>query len=92
MIISFLIGLFLGGIYFGGLYYSTQKFNNVKSPALFMVFSFILRMGILIIGLYYLVQSGSKNILIGLLGVILVRFIMVFKVNKHPSKSVSEKE
>lgn len=92
MIISFLIGLFLGVLYFGGLYYSTQKFNDVKSPALLMLISFILRMGILIVGLYYLAQLGYKNILVGFAAVMLVRFIIVFKVNNHPSNSVSERE
>lgn len=92
MIISFLIGLFLGVLYFGGLYFTTQRFNNAKSPALFMILSFVLRMGVLIAGFYYLSKSGSKNILIGLLAVMLVRFIMLFNIKNHPSKSSTERK
>lgn len=92
MLISFLIGLLLGSIYFGGLYYSTQKFNNAKNPALFMILSFILRMGFLITGFYYLSKSGYKNILIGLLAVMLVRFFMLFSIKNHPSKSNTERK
>lgn len=92
MLISFLIGLLLGSIYFGGLYYSTQKFNNAKNPALFMILSFILRMGFLIAGFYYLSKSGYKNILIGLLAVMLVRFFMLFSIKNHPSKSNTERK
>lgn len=92
MIVSFLIGLLLGVLYFGGLYFSTQKFSSVKRPALFMILSFVLRMGILIAGFYYLSKSGYKNILIGLLGVMLVRFIMLFNIKNHPSKSTTERK
>lgn len=92
MIASFLIGLVLGIIYFGGLYYSTQKFNQVKRPALFMVLSFVIRMGILLIGFYYLTKIDYKNVLIGLVGVILIRIIMVFKVKELSSKSVQREE
>lgn len=92
MIVSFLIGLVLGMIYFGGLYYSTHKFNKVKRPALFMILSFTIRMSILIIGFYYLTKTDYKNVLIGLLGVILIRIIMVFRVKELSSKSIQREE
>ena len=92
MVISFLIGLLLGILYFGGLYYSTKKFNKVKRPALFMILSFIIRMGILLIGFYYLAKIDYRNVLIGLVGVILVRVIMVLKVKESNSKSVQREE
>lgn len=92
MIISFFIGLFLGVLYFGGLYFSTQKFSDVKSPALFMILSLVIRMGILIGGFYYLSKLGYKNIFIGFIAVMLVRFIMVFSIKNHPSKSATERK
>lgn len=92
MIVSFLVGLVLGVIYFGGLYYSTKKFNTVKSPALFMVISFIIRMGILVLGFYYLTKTDYKNVLLGLVGVILVRYIMIFKAKEPSSKSIPREE
>lgn len=92
MIISFFIGLFLGVIYFGGLYYSTQKFKDIKNPTLFMAFSFFIRMMFLVGGLYFLAKSGYKNILIGFLGLMLVRFIMVFRVKQLNSKPNTGRE
>lgn len=92
MIVSFLIGLILGIIYFGGLYYSTKKFTKVKRPALFMVLSFIIRMGILVVGFYYLTKTDYKNVLIALVGVILTRFIIIFKVKDPKSNSVPGEE
>ncbi|UJF16455.1 ATP synthase subunit I [Jeotgalibaca sp. MA1X17-3] len=92
MIVSFLIGLLIGILYFGGLYYTTQKFNHVKSPGLFMILSFIFRMGILLTGLYYLAQAGFKNILLGFLAIMIVRMIMVSKIKKDPSKPDTKRE
>lgn len=88
MFVSFLFGILIGIVYFGGLYYSTQKFKDVKSPSLFMILSFIIRMAILIAGFYYLSKTGYKNVLIALIGVILVRFIMIFKIKNYSSKSI----
>lgn len=92
MISSFLIGLLIGVLYFGGLYYSTLKFGGVKNPGLFMVLSLILRMATLLFGLYYLAQRGYKNILLGFIGIMLVRFVMLFQVKRHSSNPNSERE
>ena len=80
---SFLIGLGIGLIYFGGLYWSTEKIESVKSPAFLMVGSMIIRMAILLFGLYYLAQSGYQSILAGFIGIMMVRFIMVYYVKKQ---------
>lgn len=92
MIISFLIGLLIGVLYFGGLYYSTQKFNDVRSPGLFMSLSMLIRMGILLVGLYYLAQSGYKSVLIGFLGIMIIRFVSVSKVKRETSDINLERE
>lgn len=83
MIVSFLIGLLLGGLYFGGLYYSTQSLNHKDRPGVFMILSSLIRMGVLILGLYYLAKRGLKDILIGGLAIIIVRFVMVTFVKKQ---------
>lgn len=92
MFISFLFGFLIGIVYFGGLYYSTRKFKDVKNPAIFMFLSFIIRMAVLIAGFYYLAKIDYKNVLIGLIGVILVRFIMIFKVKNYSSNSMTREE
>lgn len=80
MIKSFLIGLVIGLLYFGGLYFSTQKLDDVKSPGFLMIGSFILRMVILIFGLYYLAQTNYQSVLLGFVGIMLVRVVLVTKV------------
>lgn len=80
---SFLMGIGIGLIYFGGLYWSTGKIDSVKSPAFLMIASMLLRMIILLLGLYYLAQSGYQSVLAGFVGIMIVRFIMVYQVKKQ---------
>lgn len=81
--IAFLIGAALGAIYFGGLYFSTRKIAEVKHPALLMVISFILRMGILVGVFFYVSKGGYQDMLLTLLGVILIRFAMIFALKEE---------
>ena len=81
--IPFLIGALLGTIYFGGLYFSTRKIAEVKHPALLMVISFILRMGILVGVFFYVSKGGYQDMLLTLIGVILIRFAMIFALKEE---------
>lgn len=83
--IAFFIGIILGILYFGGLYLTVQKINTVKTPALLMTLSLILRMGLLIGAFFYIAKSGFKDILFALVGVILARLVMTFTVKNQNS-------
>ncbi len=85
--IPLLVGGFLGAVYFGGLYYSVRKMEKVKHPALLMIASFIIRMGILVGVFYYVSKGGYKDMLFTLLGVVLVRYFIIFKTKKSIPKS-----
>ena len=80
MFTSFLIGLLLGIAYFGGLYYTSKKFYTLKNPTLFVFLSLILRNILLLSVFYYLVIIDYKNLLVGALAVILVKYIIFLKV------------
>ncbi len=85
---SFFIGIVLGLVHFGGLYFTVQTMSKVKYPSLFMGVSFVLRMGLLLGGFFYLLRGDYKDILYALAGVILIRFIMIFTVkSKIPNSS-----
>ena len=86
MVVSFIIGIILGLFYFGGLYYTTQKLKNNKSPGSLMIISTVVRMAIIIFGLYYLAKRGINHILIGSFAIILVRIILVIYVKKEISE------
>ena len=86
--IAFLVGAALGGVYFGGLYFSIRKMNEVKHPALLMVVSFFLRMGVLVAVFYFVAKRGYKDMLFTLIGVIIVRFIITFTLKEPTPKSI----
>ncbi|OPL09561.1 MAG: hypothetical protein AVO33_00255 [delta proteobacterium ML8_F1] len=85
MILGFFGGIVLGIIFFGGLYWSVNKLPTMKHPGLLMVVSMLLRMAILLGGLYFVMAGELKNLLAAVVGVILVKFVMIAKVKKDPS-------
>jgi len=82
MIFGFFGGVFLGIIFFGGLYWSVNKLPKVKHPAFLMIVSALVRMVILITGIYFIAGNDIKKILSTLGGVIIVKIIMIFTVQK----------
>lgn len=84
MIISFLVGILLGIIFFGGLYWSVRKLTTVKYPGLLMAVSVIGRMVILLAGIYLVAGSDFRRMIAVLLGVVAVKFFMIFKVQREP--------
>jgi len=86
MILGFIGGIFLGFIFFGGLYWSVNKLPEVKYPAVLMITSALVRMAILLAGIYFIAGNDIKKILSILLGVVLVKIVMIFTVkNKSAS-------
>lgn len=83
--IEFIIGIILGIIFFGGLYLTVLKMKKVRNPKMLMVVSFILRMAVLLGGLFYVSRNGYKGILFALFGIILLRFIMIYYY-KQPAR------
>lgn len=82
MAIGFMGGVLLGIIFFGGLYWSVQMIGRVKYPGPLMAVSAIIRMSVLLLGIYFLGGHDIKRILAILTGVILVKFLVVFNVGK----------
>ena len=79
---EFLIGIILGGVFFGGLYWTVQRLDGVQNPSALFLVSFVLRMAILVAGLYYVSGSGYQSVLLTLLGILVIRYIMIFVINK----------
>lgn len=82
MILGFLGGVVLGILFFGGLYWSVNKLPEVKHPGLLMMASLLLRMAILLAGLYLVMRGDIKNLLAAVVGVMLVKFVMIARVQK----------
>ncbi|NLB20334.1 MAG: ATP synthase subunit I [Clostridium sp.] len=82
MILAFIGGILLGIFFFGGLYLTVERMQKVKHPALFMIFSLLLRMAILLLGFFLLMNNQYQNLLAALVGVIVSRFFLIRKLGQ----------
>ncbi len=78
MILAFIAGLALGALFFGGLWFTVKKTIAAKTPAIWAIGSFFLRVSIVMIGFYFVAQGSWQRILICLLGFIVARFIVTY--------------
>ena len=87
MILAFIGGLGLGVLFFGGLWLTVKKSVKSKIPALWVFGSFFLRVGITLIGFYYISLGNWQRLLICVLGFVAARYIVI-----RFTKSIDEKQ
>jgi F1F0 ATPase subunit 2 len=75
-------GIALGIIFFGGLWFTIRKGLDSKRPALIFVGSLILRMGIVLMGFYYVGADSWKKMLACLVGFLIARIVIVHITKK----------
>lgn len=93
MIVALLTGVVIGGIFFGGLWFTVKKGVTSKIPALWFLGSFVLRMGVVLLGYYLILQNGSwQNGFICLIGFIAARFIVIRQTKIFDAKTTIVKE
>jgi len=79
-----LIGLALGIFYFGGLWLTIKNMNQVRSPIILTLGSFILRTATIFLVLIYIARQGEwGNILVLLAGFIAARIFLSRKIGKQ---------
>jgi len=80
---ALIAGLLLGAIFFGGLWWTVRKGVFSKSPALWFLGSMLLRMGIVLIGFYFVGRDDWQRLVVCLLGFIIARLI-VMRLTRTP--------
>lgn len=79
-IVALMSGLLLGVIYFGGLWWTSMRVGTVRSPGPFFMVSFVVRMAILLSGMYWATRGRLLETTVCLAGVLVVRQLMVRRV------------
>ncbi len=87
MILAFVAGIVLGVIFFGVLWLTVKKSMTSKIPALWVLGSFFFRIGITLLGFYFIAGGNWQRLLVCLGGFIIARFIVI-----HFTKSIDEKQ
>ena len=86
MILPFIAGILLGMIFFGGLWFTVKKLTASKIPELWILSSFVFRIGIVLTGFYFIGIGDWKKLIVCLIGFIAARFVVI-----HYTKSIDEK-
>ncbi|SIS53445.1 F1/F0 ATPase, subunit 2 [Zobellia uliginosa] len=81
-------GAGLGFLFFGGLWFTSKKMLSSKKPVLWYLGSLSIRVGLTLLGFYYLGQNNFKYMLICLLGFVAARFIVIRMTKTKAMKPV----
>lgn len=93
LIFAGIAGAGLGVIFFGGLWWTVRKGMASARPALWFLGSLLIRMGLVLAGLYFVGAGDWKRLLASLIGFILSRFIIIrITRSSTPSPSRSKEE
>ena len=77
VILSLLAGAALGLIFFLGLWKTVQRMSRVKRPYLWVFASFLIRVSIVLLGFYLIMQVQWQLMAVALLGFIFARLGVV---------------
>jgi len=87
MILALIAGLALGLLFFGGLWVTVKKAVASKIPAIWFFISLLVRLSITLIGFYYISLGSWQRLIVGVVGFIMARFIVL-----RLTKSIEEKQ
>lgn len=87
MILALVLGLILGLFFFCGLWWTIKKSITSNHPALLMLSSLIIRIGVVLVGFYFFSQGSWKRILGCLVGFIIAKFIVTRLTRPESEKS-----
>jgi F1F0 ATPase subunit 2 len=77
LLLSLLVGLVLGAMYFYALWVTIRRLPQARSPALLVLASALLRLGMLFAGLYLVTAGGHwERLLAAVAGIILARILL----------------
>jgi F1F0 ATPase subunit 2 len=76
-VLILLAGLSLGALFFGGLWWTVSRAVTSRHPALWVSISFLLRLTVVLGGLYLVGREHWQRLMICLLGFVIARMIVM---------------
>lgn len=70
---GFIIGIAAGALYFGGLWLTVRRIGLTRKPERRLLFSFVARMGLLLMVFYALTRWGWPAMAAAMLGLLIAR-------------------
>ena len=86
LMIAFFGGGLFGSAYFGGLWLTVRRFDETSAAT--FILSFVVRMGLLLAGMYWLTAGDWRAVLVCLTGVLVSRYVLLRRNSRAlPSNS-----
>jgi F1F0 ATPase subunit 2 len=90
LLTPFLLGALLGGLYLAALWLTVRRLTRVRRPALWLLGSTLLRLGLLLAGFWYILGDGHwQRLLAALAGFIVVRALTLGQVRSSETAARS---
>jgi F1F0 ATPase subunit 2 len=78
LVLACAVGGVLGMIFFGGLWWTVRKGLSSQRPALWFFGSLLLRMGIVLAGLYFVGGGRWERLVLCLVGFVMARLVVTW--------------
>lgn len=78
LVLTWLSGCALGAIFFGGLWLTVNKGLVSNQPALWFLGSLVLRMGVVLVGFYFVSGGNWERLLASLIGFLMARLVVTW--------------
>lgn len=85
LILSACAGFILGMLYFGGLWWTVRRAVTSSTPAILFFTSLLVRMGLVLVGIYYVGQGNWQRIILCLIGFIIGRIVVTRLTRNAPA-------
>jgi F1F0 ATPase subunit 2 len=95
LVLALAAGMLLGAVFFGGLWWTIRTRLNAPRPALWLLGSLIVRLGIVLTGFYAVSDNQWEQLLACLLGFGIARLVLTWLVGREsravnaPHKAIS---
>ena len=81
LILALLGGIVLGLFYFLGLWETVRRLSRVRRPLFWILGSLILRLAIILTGLYLIGYGHWERLIAALIGILLIRTVLVRRIS-----------
>jgi F1F0 ATPase subunit 2 len=87
---SLLVGGVLGAFYFTGLWLTVRRLDSTPYIGILLLCSMLLRISVVMLGFYLLLDKNWHSILLALLGFILVRLFAIRRIRSKESSVINK--
>lgn len=84
LVMMFVLGALIAALYLSSLWLTVRRIHRGRHPALWLLSSLVVRMGLLLIAFYFIVGDGHwERLLAALAGFVILRTIAIRRVRQQ---------